>query len=73
MDTEQKPTLTERQTQVLDFIRQNSHLYGPTVREIAAAFGIRSPNGVACHLKALERKGYVTRDTRKARAIKVTE
>lgn len=35
---------------------------GPTFRDIGAAFGIRSPNGVTCHLKALTKKGLITRD-----------
>lgn len=35
---------------------------GPTFRDIGRAFGIRSPNGVACHLKALTQKGLITRD-----------
>ncbi len=32
----------------------------PTVREIGAHFGIGSPNGVMCHLKALDRKRRLT-------------
>jgi repressor LexA len=64
--------LTGRQQEVLAFIRQNSHLYGPSVREIAAGIGVKSPNGVVCHLKALERKGYVRRIKGKARGLEVT-
>ena len=63
--------LTDRQREVLDFIVQNMHLYSPTVREIAAAMAIKSPNGVAVHLKALERKGYVRLANKKARGIEV--
>lgn len=49
---------TERQMEIYEFIREKIHSrgYGPTVREIGAAFKIRSPNGVVCHLKALERR-----------------
>lgn len=65
------PTLTTRQQEVLAFIRQNAYLYGPTVREIAAALDIKSPNGVVCHIKALERKGYVRRIPGKARGLEV--
>ena len=48
---------------IYEFIRDKirSRGYGPTVREIGTAFKIRSPNGVVCHLKALELKGYITR------------
>ena len=51
-------TLTDRQREVYEFIRDliRRRGYGPTVREIATQFDIRSPNGVVCHLKALERK-----------------
>ena len=51
--------LTPRQKEIYDFIRDKieSRGYGPTVREIGLAFKIQSPNGVMCHLKALEKKG----------------
>ena len=48
--------LTERQREIYDFIREKIETrgYGPTVREIGLGFDIKSPNGVMCHLKALE-------------------
>lgn len=63
--------LTTRQAEVLEFIKANAAMYGPTVREIAAALGIKSPNGVVCHLDALVRKGAIERTPMKSRAIKV--
>jgi repressor LexA len=45
--------------------------YGPTVREIAEHFGIQSPNGVVCHLKALEKKGFIVREPNMSRAIQL--
>ena len=59
---------------IYEFIRDKirSRGYGPTVREIGTAFKIRSPNGVVCHLKALERKGYITRGRNMSRAIELT-
>ena len=65
-----KPPLTDQQAKVLAFIQDNAAMYSPTVREIAAAFGFRSPNGVTCHLVALERKGYIKR-TSTVRGIEV--
>jgi repressor LexA len=64
---------TERQMEIYAFIRDKIHSrgYGPTVREIGAAFKIRSPNGVVCHLKALERKGLITRGRNMSRAIEL--
>jgi len=66
--------LTARQKEIYVFIREKIHGrgYGPTVREIGVAFGIRSPNGVMCHLKALERKGLITREPNMSRAIQLT-
>jgi repressor LexA len=66
----ERPSLTEQQARVLQFITDNAAMYSPTVREIAAAFGFRSPNGVTCHLVALERKGYLKR-RHTARGIEV--
>ena len=65
--------LTERQGEVYKFIREKirGRGYGPTVREIATQFGISSPNGVVCHLKALEKKGLITREPNMSRAIQL--
>jgi repressor LexA len=65
--------LTQRQRDVYVFIRDKIHSrgYGPTVREIAQQFQIRSPNGVMCHLKALEKKGLITREPNMSRAIQL--
>lgn len=67
--------LTERQQAVYDLIRDLivQRGYGPTVREIGEQFQIKSPNGVMCHLKALERKGLITRSPNKSRAIELTQ
>lgn len=67
--------LTGRQREVLDFIRDKigGRGYGPTVREIGEEFEINSPNGVMCHLKALEKKGFITREPNMSRAIQLTE
>lgn len=67
--------LTDRQRRVYELIRDliTNRGYGPTVREIGEAFGIKSPNGVMCHLRALERKGLITRSPNKSRAIELTD
>ncbi len=68
---DQLEQLTERQRNVYKFIREKirGRGYGPTVREIGDRFAIKSPNGVMCHLKALERKGLITRERNMSRAI----
>ena len=70
-----KPSLTARQREIYEFLKDKilNRGYGPTVREIGSQFGIRSPNGVMCHLKALEKKGLITREAHMSRAIQLTE
>ena len=65
------PPLTERQHEVLRFIQKTieTHGYPPTVREIGEHLGIRSTNGVADHLKALKRKGYLAQQQMKSRTL----
>ncbi len=64
--------LTQRQKQVLDFIASSidDRGYPPTLREIGTHFGIKSTNGVNDHLKALEKKGYLSREDLKSRAMR---
>jgi len=61
--------LTEKQQEMLDFIDHFSRSEGmaPTVYEIADHFKIKSATAFA-HLRALQRKGYVTRSS-KARSL----
>jgi len=68
-----KPALTARQREIYEFLKDKilNRGYGPTVREIGAQFGIRSPNGVMCHLKALEKKGLISREPHMSRAIQL--
>jgi repressor LexA len=64
-------TLTAKQALVFEFIKERvqSRGYGPTVREIGEHFKISSPNGVMCHLRALEKKGLLHRVRKHDRAI----
>jgi len=58
------PSITKRQHEILDYIRDKIENRGfpPSIREIGEAFEIASPNGVMCHLKALEKKGFIERN-----------
>jgi repressor LexA len=71
MTNTSRPSLTERQEQILNVIRDfiADQGYPPSIRELGAIVGIRSTNGVSDHLKALERKGYLTRGDFKSRAL----
>ena len=68
-----EPILTKRQKEIYEFIKKQieGRGYGPTVREIGAQFGISSPNGVMCHLHALEKKALIVREAGKSRAIRL--
>lgn len=63
--------LTARQAQVLEFIQDflADHGYPPTVREVAARFGFRSPRAAHDHMKALEKKGFMRSEPGLPRAI----
>lgn len=63
--------LTTRQRAIYEFICGYIRVEqcSPTVREIGKEFGISSPNGVICHLRGLERKGYIRRRRLSSRGI----
>lgn len=69
-----KPQLTDRQQSILDFIVEEIQEkgYPPTLREISAQFGISSTQGVRRHIDALEKKGYIVRESG-ARSITVAQ
>jgi SOS-response transcriptional repressor LexA len=57
------PPLTERQRQILNYIRSEFAATGvvPTLREVADHAGLAGPTSVLYHLEALARKGYLRR------------
>jgi repressor LexA len=65
--------LTARQRRVLAVIAARIEADGrpPTLREIGQELGIASTNGVRDHLQALIEKGYIHRDERSARGIRL--
>jgi repressor LexA len=73
MFAEGDPVLSDRQRQIVDFLRKyvDSHGYPPTVREIGEAVGLASPSTVHAHLANLERAGLLRRDPTKPRAIEL--
>jgi repressor LexA len=66
-----KGMLTERQKTVLDFIQREQREKGitPSTREIQSHFGFASQTSVMQYIAALERKGFLDRHARKARAL----
>jgi len=63
--------LTERQKQILDFIKKKikSAGYPPSIREIGQAVGLRSSSTVHNHLVQMEEKGFIKKDPTKPRSI----
>lgn len=67
------PETTKRQQAIYEFIRKKiGEGKAPTYREIGEQFGIRSPNGVKCHLDALEAKKLIKRDPLISCGIRLT-
>ena len=67
--------ISPRQADVLEYIRRAVEERGfpPTYREIGDALGISSTNGVADHVKALVKKGYLRKaDGGAARGLQLT-
>ncbi|MGA7613736.1 MAG: transcriptional repressor LexA [Thermoanaerobaculia bacterium] len=67
--------LTERQRDILDFIREFRKKKGvaPTHREICDAFGFSSYGTVYKHLSLLEKKGLIRRDWNQKRSVEIVE
>lgn len=67
--------LSNRQKQIVDYIRQHTEALGypPTVREIGEAVGLSSSSTVHAHLRRLEEMGIIRRDAELTRAIRVVE
>lgn len=54
---------------ICDYTRERG--YPPSVREIGSAVGLASPSTVHMHLKVLQERGYIRRDSKKPRTIEV--
>src|SRR3954451_10494399 len=63
--------LTDRQKDILHFIQKEQREHGltPSTREIQKHFGFASQTSVMQYLEALEKKGFLERHARKARAL----
>lgn len=66
---------TARQIEMLTFIVESTATMGtaPTLRDIAARFGIGSTSGVNDHLGLLIKRGLIEKPALKSRAILVTD
>ncbi len=67
--------ITERQREILNYIQSflRENAYWPSIRDIQFHFGFKSTNAVMGHLRALERKGILSRIPGQARTFKFAE
>jgi repressor LexA len=67
--------LSERQQKILEFIREfiGENQFPPTIREIGKRVGITSTSVVKYNLDALEKKGFIQRDSDISRGIRLGE
>ena len=65
--------LTKKQTEVLTYIKKfmSEHGYPPSVREICKGMDLSSPATVHTHLKELEKKGVIRKESSKFRTIEL--
>ena len=65
--------ITAKQAETLTFIKKYmvSHGFPPSVREICKGMNLSSPATVHAHLKELEKKGLIRKETNKFRTIEL--
>lgn len=70
-----KGTITDKQREILNYLESEilRKGYPPSVREICEAVHLSSTSSVHAHLNALERNGYIRRDSSKTRAIEILD
>jgi repressor LexA len=70
-----KGKLSLRQQDMLKFIGRfvDDRVYPPTIREIGEAVGISSTSVVNYNLNKLEKEGYITRDLKVSRGVRLTD
>lgn len=63
--------ISEKQQRILDFITSYTmeRGYAPSVRDIGAEMGLRSPSTVHAHIKKLQEAGYLAADDHKSRTL----
>ena len=68
-------TLTKRQQEILDFIRQFSSDEGmpPTRADLCRHMGFKSPNAAESHLRALDKKGAIQLIPGSSRGIRIPD
>ncbi len=70
-----KSALTAKQSAILEFLKQCvlENGYPPSIREICSAVGLKSTSSVHAYLEALENRGYISKDSRNSRSIRILD
>ena len=68
-----KQPMTDRQQEIYNFSRDHIEDKGwpPSIREIGNHMGIATTNGVTCHLRPMEKKGWIECEPQMARCIRL--
>ena len=69
------PKKTQMTERIYEYLQEviPAQGYAPSVREICAAVGLRSPSTVHFHLKRLQEQGLIEKGDFKGRAIVLTQ
>jgi repressor LexA len=67
--------LSERHLKILEFLKafQEKHGYSPSIRQIGDSIGVKSTSLIDYYLHQLENLGYINREGRVSRSIRITE
>ena len=67
--------ISKKQQEILDYMKNEilNRGFPPSVREICEAVNLKSTSSVHSHLEALEKNGYIRRDSTKPRAIEIID
>lgn len=71
--TERQP-LSAQQRQIYEFIRLKIREgLPPTLKEIAAAVGVKHQHQIRCQLQMMQHKGYIKHSANRSRALRLTD
>ena len=67
--------ISKKQQEILDYMKNEilNRGFPPSVREICEAVNLKSTSSVHSHLEALEKNGYIRRDSTEPRAIEIID